>query len=129
MSDETFGDWDVEDAADHEPADPEQVSLRLHRLRTEIDLLAGENDLPTWDELSPEAQEMALGIGDVIVRFLTEHDPDDPELVARHLHDARRYVASSRLPTWDALSPDDKRVGIDLMSLLIAWLIRQGALT
>lgn len=124
----TFGDWDVEDALDREPADVEQVSFRLHRLRVEVDLLAGANDLPAWDDLAPEAQEMALGIGDVIVRYLVEHDPDDPEMVARHLHDARRYVASSRLPTWDDLAPSDKRVGIDLMSLLIAWLVRQGAI-
>ena len=129
MSDDTFGDWDAEDALDHEPADVEQVTFRLHRLRNEIDLLAGAHDLPTFDELPPESQEMALGIGDVIVRWIAEHEPDDPEAVARYLHDARRYVASSRLPTWDALSPDDRRVGIDLMALLIGWLQRQGALT
>lgn len=127
MSD--FGDFDVEDAFDREPADPEQVSFRLHRLRNELDLLAGASDLPTFDELEPDAQTMALAIGDAIVGWIATHDPDDPEDVARYLHEARRYVASSRLPRWEELAPDDRRVGIEIMALLISWLARQGALT
>jgi len=29
----TFGDFDDDDALDHEPADPEQVARKLHELR------------------------------------------------------------------------------------------------
>lgn len=125
MSD--FGDWEPDDALDHEPADPEQVAMRLHRLRVELDELASAAALPTFDELEPEAQQLALGIGDVIVRFIIDQQPDVPEDLARHLHNARRYVASSRLPEWEQLSDDERQVGIDLMTVLIAWLVRQGA--
>lgn len=128
MSDTDFGDWDLDDAWDHEPPAPEQVAYRLHDLRSEIDAVAGAADLPTWDELEPEAQEMALGIGQVIVDFIVARNPDLAEDVARHLHNARRYLASSRLPAWDELPADDRQIGIDLMQLIIDWLRRQGAL-
>lgn len=123
-----FGDWDDDDALGTEPADVDQVTYRLHDLRRAIDALAGAADLPAWDDLSPDAQEMARGIGQVIVDYLVSHDPDDPAMVARHLHDARRYVASSRLPPWDDLPADDRQIGVDLMGLIIGWLQRQGAI-
>jgi hypothetical protein len=123
-----FGDWDPDDSLDHEPPAPEQVAYRIHRLRSEIDALAGAAGLPTFDELEAPSQELALALGDTIVRYLVDHDPDDPELVARHLHEARRYVASSRLPPWEDLPPDDRAIGVDLMGLLIGWLRRQGAI-
>jgi hypothetical protein len=123
-----FGDWELDDALDQEPADPDQVAVRLHRLRVEVDALAGAAGLPMWDDLSPDAQEFAVGIGKVIVDYLISHDPDDPEPVARHLHEARRYLATSPLPPWDDLAPDDRQIGIDLMAILLNWLRRQGAL-
>jgi hypothetical protein len=123
-----FGDYEDDDAFDREPADPEQVSFRLHRLRIEVDALAGSEDLPTFDELEPESQALALSIGDAIVDYIRTHEPDRPDELARHLHEARRYVASSRLARWEDLPEDDRAVGVALMSLLIGWLARQGAL-
>lgn len=127
MSD-TFGDWDPDDALDREPPAPEQVTYKLHDLRTEIDALTGAVDLPTWDELSEAEQELALALGDTIVGYIISAEPDEPEGLARTLHNARRYVASSRLDRWEDLDPDDRQVGIDLMALIIGWLRRQGAL-
>jgi hypothetical protein len=123
-----FGDWDPDDSVDTEPAAPEQVTYKLHALRLEVDALAGAAGLPTWDELDAPSQELALAMGDMIVAFLVANEPDDPELVARQLHEARRYVASSRLRPWDELDADDRAVGVDLMSLILGWLRRQGAL-
>lgn len=128
MSDTTFGDFEVDDAFDHEPPAPEQVAYKLHALRREIDVLAAGAELPAFDDLEPEAQQLALGIGEVIVAFIVERNPDVPEDVARHLHEARRYMASSRLPPWEELPADDRQVGIALMALIIEWLRRQGAL-
>jgi len=45
MSD--FGDFDPDDALDTEPADPEQVAAKLHRLRRD----EGLDDGRDWDEL------------------------------------------------------------------------------
>ena len=126
MSD--FGDWDSDDALDHEPPAPEQVSYKLHALRSELDALASGHELPTWDELEPPSQELALSIGELVVQYIVTHEPDRPEELARHLHEARRYVASSRLPRWEDLPPDDRQVGVELMAIVIRWLQRQGAL-
>lgn len=125
---DVFGDFDVDDALDHEPPAPEQVTYRLHDLRREIDALAGAADLPTWDELTEPEQQLALALGDTIVGYIISAEPDEPEALARTLHNARRYIASSRLPAWEALDADDRQIGIDLMGLIIGWLRRQGAL-
>lgn len=124
----TFGDYEIDDAFDHEPPAPEQVTYRLHSLRLEIDALAGASDLPTFDELTEPEQQLALALGDTIVAYIVAAEPDEPEALARTLHNARRYVASSRLPRWEDLSDDDRQVGIALMALIIGWLRRQGAL-
>jgi hypothetical protein len=125
---DVFGDFDVDDAFDHEPPAPEQVTYRLHGLRREIDALAGAADLPTWDELTEPEQQLALALGETIVGYIVSAEPDEPEALARTLHNARRYIASSRLPAWEALDADDRQIGIDLMALVIGWLRRQGAL-
>jgi hypothetical protein len=124
----SFGDWDQDDALDHEPPAPEQVTYRLHDLRRELDALAGAADLPTWDELSGPEQDLALALGATIVSYIVSAEPDDPETLARTLHNARRYVASSRLAAWEDLDADDRQVGIALMGVVIGWLRRQGAL-
>jgi hypothetical protein len=124
-----FGDWEPDDALDHEPPDPEQVTYRMHRLRVEIDALAGARDLPRWEELSPDAQAMAQAIGAAIVAYVADADPDRPEDLARALHDARRFVATTPLAPWDDLAPDDRQVGIDLMAVILGWLAREGALS
>jgi hypothetical protein len=125
---DVFGDFDVDDALDVEPPAPEQVTYRLHRLRIEIDALTGAHDLPTFDELSPSEQQLALALGETIVAYIVSAEPDEPEALARTLHNARRYVASSRLAAWEDLPADDRQIGIELMALLIGWLRRQGAL-
>lgn len=125
---DVFGDFDVDDAFDHEPPAPEQVTYRLHELRREIDALAGAADLPTWDELTEPEQQLALALGETIVDYIVSAEPDEPEALARTLHNARRYIASSRLPAWEALDDDDRQIGIALMGLIIGWLRRQGAL-
>jgi hypothetical protein len=47
MSD--FGDFDDDDALDHEPADPEQVAIKIHQLRRREGL-----ELYDWPDLANE---------------------------------------------------------------------------
>ena len=128
MTDTAFGDFEADDAFDREPPAPEQVTYRLHDLRREIDLLAAHAELPTFDELTGPEQQLALALGETIVDYIVSAEPDEPEALARTLHNARRYVASSRLPRWEDLDADDRQIGIGLMTILIGWLRRQGAL-
>lgn len=60
-----FGDFDADDALDHEPADPEQVARRLHRLRLE----RGRESVP-WDELTPAERLLLLGIVEDVLAWL-----------------------------------------------------------
>jgi hypothetical protein len=55
MSD--FGDWDIDDSFDTEPADPEQVAIRYHLYRRDID-----PTLARWDDLSDAEKARAIGI-------------------------------------------------------------------
>lgn len=50
----SFGDFDPDDALDHEPADPEQVARKLHALRQRDDFEAAD-----WEALS-EGERLAL---------------------------------------------------------------------
>ena len=128
MSDAAFGDFDPDDAYGVEPPDEEQVTYKLHALRKALDDLAGTRDLPAWGDLTPQAQTMARGVAGVIVRYIIDHEPEEAEQLARTLHEARRYVATSPLPPWEDLPADDRQVGIDLMAVILDWLRRQGAL-
>jgi hypothetical protein len=58
----SFGDFDVDDAYDTEPADPEQVARKLHALRLEHDL----DDLE-WNDLAPSERTALV---QVVVRLL-----------------------------------------------------------
>lgn len=129
MTDYVFGDDEPDDAyaVGAQPA-PEQVAYRLHELRQYLEELAGTHDVPTWAELTPEEQDLGVAIGEVIVNWLVETDPDEPEPAARNLHNVRRYWASTRLPPWEDVPADDRQVGIDLMANLIGWLKREGSL-
>lgn len=124
----TFGDLEPDDVFDLEPPAPEQVAYRLHSLRLEVDALAGAAELPTWDDLTAPEQALGLAIGTALVDWLVTHNPD-AEQAARSLHNVRRFIASSRLPAWEDLEPDDRALGVALMTLIIGWLQRQGALT
>jgi hypothetical protein len=123
-----FGDFDLDDAWGVEPPDEEQVTYKLHELRLAIDDLVGSHDLPRWDDLGPDAQEMARALGRAIVQYIIDFEPETGEQLARTLHEARRYVATTPLPAWDDLPPDDRQIGIDLMDIILEWLRRQGAL-
>ena len=123
-----FGDFEPDDAWGTEAPDEEQVTYKLHALREALDDLAGNNDLPKWDDLTPQAQQMARGIGGVIVRYILSNEPETAETLAHTLHDARRFVATSPLLPWHELTPDDREVGITLMQIILDWLERQGAL-
>ncbi len=60
MSD--FGDFDIDDAFDNEPGDPEQVAIRFHKYRND-----GDSRFPRWDELSNSEKALAI---EVFVRLL-----------------------------------------------------------
>jgi hypothetical protein len=60
MSD--FGDFDIDDAFDNEPADPEQVAIKLHRYLREED-----SSLPRWDDMSDAERLLRIAI---MVRLL-----------------------------------------------------------
>jgi hypothetical protein len=121
----TFGDFEDDDAFGTEPPDPEQVAVRLHELRVLVDELTGAAGLHTWNDLTDSERELAIGLGRSLVEWLLTHQPE-PEEAARALHNVRRYLATTPLPPWEELPKDDKRIGIDLMTLIIDWLRRQG---
>jgi hypothetical protein len=50
-----FGDFDVEDAFDTEPADPEQVARRLHKFRHDEGLEGVE-----WEDLTPQRRAVLV---------------------------------------------------------------------
>jgi hypothetical protein len=129
MSDVEFGDIEPDDvyAADSEP-DPEQVARRLHELRAYLDDLTGGDRLARFEELTPDERTLADAVGAVIVSWLLEHEPDDPEGLARALHNVRRYWSGDVLPTWDDLPADERDVAVDVMAHIIAWLQAEGPL-
>lgn len=63
MSD--FGDWDVADALDHEPADPEQVARKLQRLRHDAN-----PGVATWDELTVAERVTAIAVMVLLLAWL-----------------------------------------------------------
>jgi hypothetical protein len=63
MSD--FGDFDPDDAFDNEPADPEQVARKLHRVRREHGL-----EGMTWADLSDERQALLVTISGRVLAWM-----------------------------------------------------------
>lgn len=122
-----FGDWDDSDAFDREPPAPEQVAYRIHEIRIALDELAGVDGV-RWDDLTAVQQELAMAIGQAVVDYVIVADPDIPEEAAISLHNVRRYLSGNTLPAWEDLPDTDRTVGIHLMEILIAWLVRQGAI-
>lgn len=59
----TFGDFDPDDALDHEPADPEQVARKLHALRQE----EGREQVD-WEQLT-DAERILLAL--IVARLLS----------------------------------------------------------
>jgi hypothetical protein len=122
-----FGDWEPDDAIDHEPPAPEQIAYRLYELRQDVENLIGR-PLPEWDELSADEQASIQSFGAFIVDWLADNpDPDNPEPLAHALHDLRQ-VLNPQLADWDDLSDDEHEIGEELMALILNWLRRQGAI-
>jgi hypothetical protein len=123
MSD--FGDFDPDDAVDHEPADPEQVGRRLHGLiaylRNEVGV-----ELPEYDELEIAEKFRLLNTGNRIINWLAAH-ADNPEQLARDVHEYRR-TQDPDLPEWDDTPEDARDVAIALMAAIVEWLQGQGAI-
>lgn len=65
MSDDTFGDFDDDDALDTAPADPEQVARRLHELRRREGF-----ELVPWDELDADERGALVQLVVVLLAWL-----------------------------------------------------------
>ena len=120
MSD--FGDFDPDDAVDHEPADPEQIARKLHELQVFFDRLAG-GTLPAFDDLDSDRQAEEIATAATLIGLI-EHDRDDGH-DAEALHNARRQI-EPQLPPWDQLAPDEQQIGRDLVRFIIDLEERQG---
>jgi hypothetical protein len=119
MSDVFFGDFDVEDAYDTVPADPEQVARKIHGYRQLLERLIGA-DLPAFDDLTAAQRAALMTVGFVIVKWVADNDPDD-EAFARMIHETQPGGV------WSDLPDDHKRLAIMFAALLSGWLLRQGA--
>lgn len=120
MSDESFGDWEADDSHDTEPADPEQVAVKVHELRGYLSALAGE-ELAAWDALDRDEREIAVALGDRLIKFLTT----DQVHAAADFHDAVAFLSGQ--PEWGDLDADVQRVAVDMVDDILAWAKRQGA--
>ena len=63
MSD--FGDFDEDDAFDNEPADPEQVAIKIHRLRRERGL-----EGPAWEARTEEERAVLVAIAGRLLAWM-----------------------------------------------------------
>jgi hypothetical protein len=125
MSD--FGDIEEADVWDTDPTiDPLQVAMRVHRLRRELDVFVGDLPRPEWDELAPEVRGHGVAVATLAVYWIVQREPDNPALLARHIHEARLDVGDVDLPQWDDLSPSEQQIAIDLTVLILQWLEREG---
>ena len=121
-----FGDIEEADLWDDDPTiDPLQVAMRLHRLRRELDVIVGELQRPEWDDLAPEVRTGALDVASLTIYWIVQREPDNPALLARHIHEARIQVGADT-PEWDDLSPSEQQIAVDLTTLILRWLEREG---
>lgn len=126
MSD--FGDIDTADAWDADATiAPEQVTYRLHGLRVEVDELAGRA-AERWEQLTGPERDLALAIGEVVVSWIAQRGRavNNPAVLAESLHNTRVWMARGLIAEWDDLPPDHRQIGIDLMTLVVEWLEREG---
>lgn len=121
-----FGDIEESDVWDTTPlVAPEQVAMRLHKLRVEVDQLVGRNTV-SWDYLDAESRQLAHAIAVVLVDWIATRESDNPALTARRIHEVRVYLSGGVVRAWDALAPDERQIAIDLITLIIRWLEREG---
>lgn len=116
MSDTTFGDFDLADAYDTEPADALQVGIRLHLIRQRLERLVGR-DLPSYHELGGAEQGDLHHVGLHVVEWLATHDSSERDGLARTLVHT----------DWDEFTPEEQQLARDVADLIADWLIRQGA--
>lgn len=64
---DAFGDWDPDDAVGHEPADPVQVAIEVHKLRR-----ADGFEAVDWDDLSAGDRGALVQIVTVLLGWLHE---------------------------------------------------------
>lgn len=67
------------------------------------------------------------GFGDFDDDDAIDDAPPDPEQVARKLH-AIRYARGRELETWDDQSELERVTAVTIVTALLAWLRRQGAI-
>jgi hypothetical protein len=58
--------------------------------------------------------------------FDAGHSPADPEQVARHLHEERRYLGSGD-PPFDELPEAVRTFAVALIVALLEWIHREGS--
>jgi hypothetical protein len=125
-NDATFGDIELADVWDADPTiAPEQLARRLHSLIAEIDAFGGKNT-PAWDDLDDSTQALGEAIAIELVKWILEREPDNPALTAKRIHDVRVFLSGGVVRPWDELRPDEQQVAIDLVTLILNWLERQG---
>lgn len=120
MTDENFGDFDIDDAWADEPADPEQVAMRLHELRIYLEEAAGD-DLAAWDALSEGERAVCITIGTRLIASAK----DNPDSVPQDVHEA--VIFFSQQPEWADLDDASRAVGVALMDDILMWFARQGS--
>jgi len=125
VSDIDFGDYDVADAWDNEPADGLQIGIRLHLIRQRLERLSGR-DLPEYWDLGAGDQGDLRYIGERIADWTLTHSPIDRHELAEQIVD----IAEGRRGSdtgWEDLSLEEQHLAIAVADLIADWLIRQGA--
>jgi hypothetical protein len=120
-----FGDFDVDDALDTEPADPGQVARRLHRYRSLVERLVGR-ELEPYDELGPNERADLEYVGRAIVSWVANNDRDRADVLGRSIHEFSRQRLGGG-PPWDDLDGEARQLAEAIGQLIADWLIRQGA--
>lgn len=123
MSDEAaFGDWEDDDALDHEPLDAEQTARKVHDTRAYLSALAGD-ELAAFDALSDDEEQLAIALGDRLVKMLERNPTGAPW----EFHEAVAYFSNE--PEWEDLSEDARQVATGLIDDILDWAKRQGAIS
>ena len=122
MSDSVeFGDFEADDAWADEPADPEQVAIRMHELRQYLTETDGQ-ELADWDALSDDDKE----IGTALMGRLLDAFANDESNAPQDLNAAIAYLSGQ--PEWDQLSPEAQQVGTALVDNILEWGTKQGSI-
>jgi len=93
--------------------------MRLHHLRQVVDFLAGHDTLD-WDRLDLDDWDEEVAVAVDMILFIRNREPDNPALLAEHVHESRNGRP------WDDLTNDERQIAIDLMTLIVEWLEREG---